>query len=223
MQRVIIIAADFILICMAFTALGRDWHHSCDETLRLYGCLCILLSAGDILFELVRCSLESQLDRLQADFRPEEASPARELNERMMTPMSGEMEALGLAVEEGGLPHRGRSAPSPASTTSGAIGGTIRKEKSMKQRRTADLHFWALVFSCFVAVIFSFCAREDEDCAIHMPYLYTYIHTFTYVYIFRLGVLVLWICCRTVKNYEDAAVAAGSMPRRDPSTPMRSF
>merc|ERR1719291_1042597 len=93
----------------------------------------------------------------------------------------------------------------------GALGQGIRREKHLKRKRISSLHFWSVVFSCFVSVIFSFFSNHDEDCAIHVPNLYNYVRVFTYVFIFRLGVMILWICCRTVKNYEDAASAAGGL------------
>eukprot|EP00419_Tripos_fusus_P023911 CAMPEP_0172714648 /NCGR_PEP_ID=MMETSP1074-20121228/66415_1 /TAXON_ID=2916 /ORGANISM="Ceratium fusus, Strain PA161109" /LENGTH=127 /DNA_ID=CAMNT_0013539109 /DNA_START=350 /DNA_END=729 /DNA_ORIENTATION=- len=81
----------------------------------------------------------------------------------------------------------------------------IRKERATKRKGTANLHFWSLVFTSMVAIVFCFFAANDEDCAVNAPNLYAFLHMFTYVYIFRLGVVLLWICCRDMKNYEDAA------------------
>jgi len=57
-------------------------------------------------------------------------------------------------------------------------------------------------------VAFSLFSSHDEGCAEQAPSLYTYVRAFTYVFTFRLGAVVLWICCRTIKNYEDAASSA---------------
>eukprot|EP00929_Paragymnodinium_shiwhaense_P058208 TRINITY_DN29149_c0_g1_i1.p1 TRINITY_DN29149_c0_g1~~TRINITY_DN29149_c0_g1_i1.p1 ORF type:complete len:227 (-),score=39.40 TRINITY_DN29149_c0_g1_i1:97-777(-) len=203
-QRVVIMLADVFLIGMALSAVHKDWYHHCDETLHFYAFMCIVLSLLDVVFELVRCSMESQLDRLQRDFRPEANTPAATGNDSL------------LADGEAPVRH------SQASLTASSLGQSIRREKAMKQRRTSDLHFWSIVFSCLVAIIFSFFSGEDEECAEHVPALYKYIRVFTYVYIFRLGVMLLLVCCRTVKNYEDAAGAAGAMKAQAPQQ-MRSF
>jgi hypothetical protein len=214
-QRVVIICADLILIVFATTALYRDWHRHCSEKLHFYGFLCIVLCVVDLLWEFVRCSLESQLDRLQEEFSPEAGSGSGATNENLL---GDDLEVIGGNFAEEIERNRGSSV---ASTSTGALGQGIRKEKAFKQKRTSDIQFWSIVFSCFVSVMFAFFSAHDEECNEHVPHLYTYIHTFTYVFIFRLGCTILWICCRTVKNYEDAANAHGKSARSTQMNVMR--
>lgn len=208
LQRVLIICADVLLIVFALIALNRDYRHTCDETLQFYGALCIMLCVIDLAWECVRCSLESQLDRLQEDFAPQAAMPAGQVNEGLL---GDEDAGLGQSLADLRDPSRG---PSSANTATGTLGHGIRKEKALKQKRTSDIQFWSIVFSCFVSIMFSFFSSHDEDCAERAPHLYNYIHTFTYVFIFRLGCSIILMCCRTVKNYEDAANAAGVAARQ---------
>lgn len=216
-QRVIIIVFDLVLICLALSAAWKDWYHSCDEPLSFYSMMCVVLCVLDVMFELIRCSLESQLDRLQADFRPELAAPAGQVNEGLL---GDELhEGLGQPRVEGS---ESRNVRRVANIIEGTLGHGVRKEKALKQKRASDMHFWSIVFSCFVSIVFAFFSAHDEDCAEHVPKLYKYIHLFTYVFIFRLGLTILWGCCRTVKNYEDAATAAGALERQQ-GMPMRTF
>lgn len=206
-QRVIIIAADLLLILFAIVAIGRDWKHSCDEKLHSYGFLCVMLCILDMAFEFVRCTLESSLDRLQADFQPDVSTPAGQGNEGLLgsDPFAGGL--VGQARLDTGEA-REVSPGGPASIGAGTLGRGIRKEKASRQKRTSHLHRWSIVFTCLVSIVFSFFSAHDADCAKHAPHLNAYIHTFTYVFIIRLGAVILWICCRTVKNYEDAANSA---------------
>mmetsp|Transcript_88028 Transcript_88028/g.188894 ORF Transcript_88028/g.188894 Transcript_88028/m.188894 type:complete len:241 (+) Transcript_88028:120-842(+) len=203
-QRVVIIVADFLLIIFAMVAIFLDWNHTCDETLPFYGAMCVTLCILDLVWEFVRCSLESSLDRLQTEFLPEGSS--------CMADGSPFAEGLvGQAHEGSARDLRELGAGGSARVSTGAIGRGVRQEKVMKRKRTADLHFWSTIFTCFVSVVFSFFSAHDEDCAEHAPHLYSYVHAFTYVFIFRLGAIMLWVCCRTVKNYEDAANVNGGM------------
>ena len=43
--------------------------------------------------------------------------------------------------------------------------------KAAKQKRTAEMHFWSLVFTTFVAVVFAIFSTQDEDCSINVPHL----------------------------------------------------
>ncbi|CAK0815486.1 unnamed protein product, partial [Prorocentrum cordatum] len=87
----------------------------------------------------------------------------------------------------------------------------VGREKSSVRRRLADLQRWSVFFTCFVAVLFSFFSAHDLDCSMNSPSLYNYIHNFTYVFILRLGVNILTFCCRTIKDYEDAAATSEAM------------
>mmetsp|Transcript_60173 Transcript_60173/g.127460 ORF Transcript_60173/g.127460 Transcript_60173/m.127460 type:complete len:244 (+) Transcript_60173:141-872(+) len=205
-QRVLILGADILLILFASVAMGQDWNHSCDENLHAYGFLCIVLSSLDMLWEMVRCSSESSLDRMQQDFSMYNPS-ANEEGLLENTPTVGLHGGVGEA-----------SGSRSASTSGGAIGQGVRSEKLRRQKRVTDLHFWSLFFSVSVAIVFSFFSAHDEECRELVPSLYSYIHTFTYVYIFRLGAILLWVCCRKVKDYEDAAAFGGGIPApREPT------
>lgn len=211
-QRIVIILSDVVLILFAVVAGIRDWGHQCDENLRTYGFMCVMLCTFDVVWEVVRCSTESSLDRLRSDFTPGGAPNLAGCNEE------GLLHDSPFAEGVMGSPGAGPPALSPEKTpgsrgsiTSGAAGHGIRKEKAMRKKRTNDLHFWSLVFTASVAIVFSFFSAHDEECAENMPSLYSYIHTFTYVYICRLGIIILQGCCRTVKDYEDAALSAGGL------------
>lgn len=213
-QRVAIIAADVVLIVLAGVALQQDRGHECDENLRTYGCMCGLLCFLDLSWEFVRCSLDSSLDRLQQDFKSEGASPNLAGgcgNEGLLGGATFNEGPVGSPTEQqAGNSTRAASISSAASP----IGLGVRREKASRSKRTKDLHFWSLVFTASVSIVFSFFSMHDEDCAERVPSLYFYIHTFTYVFIFRLGAIILWGCCRTVKDYEDAANAAGRLPAK---------
>lgn len=219
-QRVVIILTDVFLILFAAVAGSKDWGHHCDQNLHLYGFACVILCMLDMAWEFVRCSLESSLDRLQKDFS-HDGSPR-----------------LGGNTEEGllgggggyndgvvGSPAVNALESSPArggSLSGGAVGQGVRREKAMRRKRMSDLQFWSIVFTVSVAIIFSFFSAHDEECKELMPNLYAYVHDFTYIFVFRLGAILLSVCCRTVKDYEDAAHAAGGLPgdRRSPTVEM---
>eukprot|EP00931_Biecheleriopsis_adriatica_P035267 TRINITY_DN20302_c0_g1_i2.p1 TRINITY_DN20302_c0_g1~~TRINITY_DN20302_c0_g1_i2.p1 ORF type:complete len:266 (-),score=35.63 TRINITY_DN20302_c0_g1_i2:36-746(-) len=204
-QRVLIILCDVSLILYAAISMRSDWWHSCDEALHLYCSVCILLCMLDIVWEFVRCTLESSLDRLQEDAKAQAmASAAGSVN---LLANRQDDSPLGSPIDRPVDEHG--SAQAGASPV-GTLGQGIRREKVSKQRRTRDLHFWSLVFTAFVSITFSLFSSHDEDCAIRVPELYQYINTFTYVFICRLGLILLIVCSRAVKNYEDAALAAGS-------------
>jgi hypothetical protein len=211
LQRVLVLAADALLIVFAGIAMSQDWGHECDENLHAYGVMCVLLCFLDLGWETVRCSLDSSLDRLQQDFKPEGATPnlaGGSGNEGLLGDDPFCQGVVGSPVE-----NRAQPEASPGrlgAIVSGPAGHGVRKEKASRRKRTSDLHFWSLVFTACVSVIFCSFAAHDEDCSEKVHSLYIYIHTFTYVYIFRLGAIVLWVCCRTVKDYEDAASNAGA-------------
>lgn len=205
-ERVLILAADILLIVYAVISISQDWGRECDENLNGYALWCILLSFMDLTWEFVRCSLDSALDRLQQDFKPQGCSN----NQNLLS--SGSFDEEGVVGSPVIAREREETSPGrPANIGAGILGQGVRKEKNMRRKRTRDLHFWSLVFTASVSIVFSFFSAHDEECAEKVPSLYIYIHTFTYVYIFRLGVVILWGCCRTVKNYEDAAQVAGSL------------
>jgi len=210
-QRVLMILCDVVLILYAASSINEDWWHFCDEALHLYGLVCVMLCMLDIVWEFVRCTLESSLDRLQQDFRPEAAVGGAGIsNENLLNGQDSSPMGSPSVRNEDQL--RMGSPGGPGSTVGGALGQGVRKEKASKQKRTNDLHFWSIVFTSFVAVTFALFSAHDEECALNVPHLYNYIHTFTYVFIFRLGVIIVAVCCRTVKDYEDAALSAGTFP-----------
>lgn len=223
LQRIVILLTDLMLILFALVAINKDWNNSCDEPLLMYGSMCVMLCTLDLVWEVARCSMESQLDRLQSDFRPDAVTPSGQGNEGLLG--DGPQEGLGQHLSDLRPTDCHQEGGRIGSMAEGAIGAGIRKEKAIKQKRTAELHFWSIVFSCFVSVVFAFFSAHDEDCAVHVPHLYAYIHAFNYTFIFRLGAIMVWICCRTVKNYEDAANAAGALAPRSPgpARELRSF
>jgi len=196
LQRTLILLVDVCLIFFAMRAISLDYSRSCDENLKTYAVMCIVLSFFDLIAEVIRCSLDAALDRLQQDFNPGASPNLASLGDEGLLEDGSTAEKVG-----------GRA----GSIATGALGKGVRKEKAMRRKRARDLHFWSLVFTASVSVIFSFFSSHDEDCAELVPHLYLYIHAFTYVYIFRLGVIIIWGCCRTVKNYEDAAKFAGGI------------
>lgn len=208
LQRVLIIVCDLVLICMAGLSLVEDKDRRCDENLHLYGALCVGLCVLDLYWECMRCSMESALDRLQRDFAPFVSEEGVATNENLLQ-NQGPVGSPQADLDE--ARNRGFGSPSPGGTAGGALGRGVRKEKEQKRRRTVDLHCWSIAFSCLVSVLFSFLSAHDLDCAIHVPSLYGFIRSFTYVFIFRLGALLVWVCCRTVKDYEDAAKASGRL------------
>jgi len=208
LQRVLILLADVALIMWAMTALVQDFRRQCDESLKTYAFMCVVLSFVDLIAEIIRCSWDAALDRLQQDFTPG-ASPnlAGGCGEDGLLEEGGATDtAMGLAADKG-QGGGGRL----GSISAGVLGKGVKKEKAIRRKRARDLHFWSLVFTASVSIIFSFFSAHDEECEEKVPHLYNYIHAFTYVYIFRLGVIIIWGCCRTVKNYEDAAKFAGGI------------
>jgi len=219
LQKVLIVLADLVLILFAAVALSKDWGHSCDENLHTYGFGCVVLCVLDLGWELVRCSLESALDRLQQEFQLEGGSPslANNGNEGLLGVSPVNDAVVGSpSVLEGGKPDV--SPARLANISAGVLGQGVRREKTKRQKRTNDLHFWSLVFTASVAIVFSFFSAHDEECAEKVPSLYFYIHAFTYVFIFRLGAIVMWVCCRTVKDYEDAAKDFGGIMSSGPAS-----
>jgi len=204
LQRVLILLADVALIMWAMMALVQDFRRQCDESLKTYAFMCVALSFVDLIAEIIRCSWDAALDRLQQDFTPG-ASPnlAGGCGEDGLLEGGGTM---GSPVEKG----QGGSRAG-GSISAGVLGMGVKKEKAIRRKRARELHFWSLVFTASVSIIFSFFSAHDEECEEKVPHLYSYIHAFTYVYIFRLGVIIIWGCCRTVKNYEDAAKFAGGI------------
>lgn len=217
-QRVGIIAIDVVLWAFAAVALYEDWDSACDQAMQLYGMLCTVLIGLDLIWEVCRCTSEANLDRVQEDFRLNSLDAASCGNE-------GASESLLDDVED----EEARGPPTPArpppdahgalQTDDGsaheagphgraAAGRGVLLERAMARRRVGDLQVWSIVFSCFVSVMFAFFSAHDEDCKERVPYLYRYVHGFTYVFAFRLGIVLILVCCRAVKNYEDAAGAA---------------
>merc|ERR1712150_166128 len=149
-------------------------------------------------FEFVKFTMETSLDRLQ-NARPDVLAPATD--EGLLG-----SDSIGGLMADGSARELRPSSGSAGLTQVALNSAGMRKEKATRRKGTANLHFWSLVFTSLVAIVFSFFAANDEDCAVNAPNLYYYLHTFTYVYIFRLGAVILWICCRDMKNYEDAAL-----------------
>mmetsp|Transcript_8704 Transcript_8704/g.24308 ORF Transcript_8704/g.24308 Transcript_8704/m.24308 type:complete len:238 (-) Transcript_8704:315-1028(-) len=195
-RRVLLIFVDLWLVLCALVAFYRDFGYHCDQTLRVYCVLCIGLCTVDLVMETMRCSTERALDRLQDDLRSDVGQAQHsELS-------AGLTEGLGRSV--GDAP-RGSAVASMSQSANNPLGTGIRRLKAAKQKRTAEMHFWSLVFTTFVAVVFAIFSTQDEDCSINVPHLVGYLHVFTYIFILRLGALLLAVCCRTIKNYEDAA------------------
>lgn len=201
LQRALFIFCDLFLVVHAAAAISFDWRHECDEALHFYGLVCIVLCLLDIMWEFVRCNLESSLDKLQ-DNSIQEAMVAANTGENLLT--QGEESPVGSPLDD-------QSDRGGRSSLSATLSQGMRRDKVSQQKRTTELQFWSLVFTCMVSVTFAFFAAHDEECEQRVPSLYAYIHTFTYVFIFRVGLLILLVCCRTVKNYEDAAAARGGL------------
>mmetsp|Transcript_58729 Transcript_58729/g.157340 ORF Transcript_58729/g.157340 Transcript_58729/m.157340 type:complete len:250 (-) Transcript_58729:79-828(-) len=213
-QRLAILLTDVLLLVFAVLALGEDWGRSCESPLHSYGAACIALCCLDFAMEILRCSSESTLDRLQADSQSREATPAGQgsdsllgLDDRFCQGVVGQPRVHIADVQDG--------SPLP-----GSLGRGVLKEKALRQRRAYSLQFWSVLFTCLVSLVFSCFAAHDEECAEFVPSLYNYIHAFAYVYALRIGTIMLWLCCRTVKNYEDAAYVANANPRRQAPPPL---
>eukprot|EP00927_Polykrikos_kofoidii_P074568 TRINITY_DN7057_c0_g1_i1.p1 TRINITY_DN7057_c0_g1~~TRINITY_DN7057_c0_g1_i1.p1 ORF type:complete len:290 (-),score=14.11 TRINITY_DN7057_c0_g1_i1:282-1073(-) len=202
-QRIGILLSDAFLITYACVALREDWSHSCDETLHLYALLCIVLSMLDIFLEMLRCSSESNLNRLQTEFKPQGVTNSLSpfVEEGLL--VNHDVEPLGQAHAEGTAAQN--NVVGSANISGGALGLGVRQEREMSRKRTADLHLWSVIFSSLVALIFAMFSAHDEDCAENVSSLYAYIQTFTYVYTVRISVIILLVCCRTIKDYEDTA------------------
>lgn len=214
-QRMLVLIADVLLGICALISLLRDWTSFCGEPLHIYTLFCAGLCGLDMGFEFVKFMMETSLDRLQ-DARPDLASPITD--EGLLGSDS---------IGEGPLGSTADGAARELRPSSGSAGlshvvlhsAGMRKQKATRRKGTAHLHFWSLVFTSLVSVVFAFFAANDEDCAVHSPNLYSYLHVFSYVYIFRLGAVILFICCRDMKNYEDAALTA--MSAQQAGTAMR--
>lgn len=217
-QRMVIILADLCLIVGALVSLYQDWDHTCDQTLHLYALLCVVLCVLDLGWEIVRCSWESQLDRLQADFQQDGGISGEGAEGLLGEEMQ---ESLGAGLATNGAP-RATGVASNSQASLGPIGRGVRKEKALKQTRTRAMQLWSTVFSCFVSAMFAFFAAHDEECAETDPYLYDFIHIFTYVFMLRLAFVMMLVCMRTIKNYEDAANLAGAA-RQMQGVPMTTF
>mmetsp|Transcript_65487 Transcript_65487/g.202872 ORF Transcript_65487/g.202872 Transcript_65487/m.202872 type:complete len:265 (+) Transcript_65487:1-795(+) len=216
-QRVVILVADALLMLFAVIAIGQDWDNTCGEMLHLYGAFCIVLCIIDMTLELLRCTMESTLSRLQNDFQPG-ASTAGMGNENLLGGSIAEG-LVGQAHMNGG-DARELGAGRSASISTGTLGRGVSDIKEWHKRRVNNLHFWSIVFAVMVSIVFSFFSAHDEECSERAPSLYSYIHIFTYAFILRLGVVILWLCCRTVQNYEDAA-KFGLAQRQQQETPLR--
>merc|ERR1719245_462656 len=105
--------------------------------------LCLL----DIVLELVRCSLESSLDRLLLNCQEppwHSAAGGGRGNENVLPGDD--------AVGQAGLSPSGSGARSASSANPLKHVG---KEKSSLQRRVANLQCWSVFFTCFVSMLFS--------------------------------------------------------------------
>jgi len=204
-QRMAIVVVDGLLGLFALIALLRDLWSFCDEPLHIYTCVCGWMSGMDMLFEFVKFTMETSLDRLQ-DARPDILAPATD--EGLLSSDSIGEGPVGVAISEGAARELRSSNSSVGLSRVVVSGAGVQREKATKRKGLANLHLFSLVFTGMVAIVFCFFAANDEECAEKAPNLYAYIHAFTYVVIFRLSAIILWICCRDMKNYEDAALTA---------------
>eukprot|EP00419_Tripos_fusus_P071320 CAMPEP_0172896510 /NCGR_PEP_ID=MMETSP1075-20121228/155665_1 /TAXON_ID=2916 /ORGANISM="Ceratium fusus, Strain PA161109" /LENGTH=156 /DNA_ID=CAMNT_0013751933 /DNA_START=155 /DNA_END=622 /DNA_ORIENTATION=+ len=155
------------------------------------------------MFELAKCLMESSPDRLQ-DARPDMLTPMTDKG--LLGSNSIGEGPVGMSMAEGAARELRASGGSAGLSQVAFNSAGTRKENATKRKGATNLHFWSLIFTSMVAVVFCFFAANDEDCAVKAPNFYSFLHMFTYVYIFRLGAVVLSMCCRDMKNYEDAAV-----------------
>jgi len=195
-QRVGVLVADMLLVVLALIALWDDWVHTCGEMMHFYGTTCIFLCFVDMLLEFPRCTLERSLDHLQSDFS---AEASVELSSK------GLLSSSSSVVGSSAFNQQDQEASSKSDQNTGALGRGFALIKASQQRHVRHLHTWSMVFACMVSVLFCFFAAHDEECLENVPSLYSYIHTFTVYFIVRSGLVVLWMVCRTVQNYEDAA------------------
>uniref|UniRef100_A0A7S2IQR8 Transmembrane protein n=1 Tax=Alexandrium andersonii TaxID=327968 RepID=A0A7S2IQR8_9DINO len=191
------------MMLFAVIAIGQDWENTCGEMMHTYGAACILMCLVDMGLELVRCSFESTLDRLQANFQPGTGAGSP-VNEGLLDG-SSITDGFGQAVITSAEATEMTPSGTAGSVTSGALGRGVGKMKELQKRRVSNLHFWSIVFAVMVSIVFSFFSAHDEECYERTPSLYSYIHIFTYAFTLRLGVVILFLCCRTVQNYEDSA------------------
>mmetsp|Transcript_74054 Transcript_74054/g.130896 ORF Transcript_74054/g.130896 Transcript_74054/m.130896 type:complete len:211 (-) Transcript_74054:91-723(-) len=178
-SRVIILISDVYLIIEAARALLADQHLHCDEALQFYCSMCITLCVLDMVWECVRCTLESSLDRLQQD-SISQAIVSAGGNENLL---AGQEFVGSPVVNENGQ---------AGSLSFGSINLGIRIEKQSKQKKVDDLQFWSILFTLLVAFIFAVIGAHDEECAMKVPHLFSYVHMFSYIFIFRVAVLVLF-------------------------------
>jgi len=207
-QRLLLLATDIALIMYGLVASVQDRRHSCDESLHAYALLCLVLCSIDIVWEAYRCSTVAALDRLQNECGP------------MGGPLSGGgllgVDPCDRSVMEDGLqPPRMREGIR-------SLADGIRVQTAMTQKKAANLQFWLVMFSTLVSLMFSLLASHDEDCAMQVPKLYLYVRVFSYVFIMRLGVMMLWTCCRTIKDYEDV-VNKSSQESRNQARDLATF
>lgn len=204
LQRICIISADFLLIIFAGIAISRDWGKQCDQDMQLYAGMCIALCIVDSVIELLRCSSESMLDRLQEDFKNTQKG-AGNTGEGLLGGGGGDNVAVvgapadSAAGREPVLHHR-----------EPALGRGMRRERDSARRRTAEFQNWSIIFSLIVSVMFSFLSSRDEECNEMVPNIYQYIRSFTYTFALRMGFVLLLYCCRTVKDYEEVAAHAAA-------------
>lgn len=204
-QKLIILIVDLALVFYGTIALGQDWSLSCAENLWLYAFMCVLLAIADIAWEILRCSLESSLDRLQAEIDTD-GTPVESGSKSLLTPDHPH----GSPCATFGSPSASADCKDTSTIFKTGLGVRLNGEKLKKRKRSDELHFWSIVFAVGVAVTFSCFSTHDEACREDVPNLYNYVRVFTYAYIFRVGVLLLWVCCRKVKNYEDSAALSGA-------------
>jgi len=198
MQRLAVLVANIVLIFLAFGAIWADRGSFCGEALHLYSGVCVFLLSLDTLFELIRCSKENRLDRLQShSWATGQGGTSNLLS------CDDSVGQVRLPPVVAGSRRSEHSAASPWQL--------VGQEKSSVQRRLADLQRLSFFFTCIVAVLFSFLSAHDLDCSMNSPNLYNYIHNFAYVFILRLGLSIITFCCRTIKDYEDEAATSEAM------------
>lgn len=201
-QRVAILVSDLVIIVAAFFVPWEEWtcdDCKCGQPLRAYGIGCVVICFFDCFLEVARCLLEGSLDQLQAECSNLSAN----------SPVSDR----GLLGEDTLSPGKlGDSSGCSGARRQTAVLSPLRanpwnyivQEKSSKQRRMTDLSRLSMGLTTAVALAYSLLPSRDEGCAREMSCLNSYVRVFSYMFILRLGVIILGICCRTVKDYEDA-------------------
>lgn len=208
LQRICIISADVLLIIFAVIATSRDWEKTCDQDLQLYAGMCIILCLVDSVIEILRCSSESVLDRLQEDFKNNQKG-AGNTGEGLLG-QTDDVAVVGAPADSAA----GRE-PIPSSYRELAMGRGMRRERDSARRRTGEFQTWSIIFSLIVSVMFSFLSSRDEECLQMVPNIYEYLRWFTYTFALRMGFILLLYCCRTVKDYEEAAASAEVLRRSE--------